>query len=81
MIANERLKPCLKFLKEGVGKPPTVLHLLSRGLKSPMNKISSPDDEIWLEGVHQFRRTIQPNWGIMLIHGVAVREKTESNRF
>ena len=45
-----------------------------------MDKIPSPYDVVGLEGVHQFSRMVKPCRSFMLLHGMAVGQKSEANR-
>ncbi len=45
-----------------------------------MNKIAAADDQVGLEGIHEFGRPIQPCGGILFSHGMAIGQKTKAQR-
>lgn len=71
----------MEFFQEGVGDLPPSIHDAARIIESSVDEIPSPDDQVRLEGIHQLRSLFKSLRGTLLLPGMAVREKTETQWF
>ena len=75
MISNQRLQAGIELTQEVIRYNPAVLHDLARGIEATMHKVAPSDDQVGLQGVHEFGSPTQGVGSVMLSHRVAVREK------
>jgi hypothetical protein len=78
VVSDDRLHLGMEFFQEGVGDLPPSIHDASGIIESSVDEIPSPDDQVRLEGVHQLRCLFKSLRGALLLPGMAIREKTET---
>jgi len=68
----------LEFAEECGGDHPTLIHCFTGGRETSVNKVAAANDQVGLEGIHEFGGPIQPCRGILFSHRMAIGQKTEA---